>query len=174
MNITIVNITVIKAAAALALAALAACSHSSSPDASAVLQGDGYGLWAVNSSPDAWASSQACELSGSRAEEVVVVRPGSEAVAGTAMGAVKSDRGSGLAVSPEEEFIVARDARLDQEAARYRHIGITSPDDLARKYAKLCHLFETGEVPRKGEPCMTSAEARAFASDVLRIMSGET
>lgn len=94
----VVNVKLkILAPAALAAVALAACSHSA-PDASAVLRADGYSVWTVNGSPDAWASSQACGIGGSRAEEVVIVRSGSEAVARTAVSAVRSDRGSGLGV----------------------------------------------------------------------------
>jgi hypothetical protein len=75
----------------------------------------------------------------------------------------------------EEErdaFVAERDRLIAAEAEALKDIGITSADDLVKKYGALCHLYMTGEVPGPGDLQHTSDEARAFADGVLEIMHG--
>jgi hypothetical protein len=73
----------------------------------------------------------------------------------------------------ERDAFVAEHARLIAAGAEaLKDIGITSADDLVKKYGALCHLYMTGEVPGPGDLQHTSDEARAFADGVLEIMHG--
>ena len=71
-----------------------------------------------------------------------------------------------------DEFIAWRDRTQAEEADRLKGIGITDADNLNRKYAQLCNLWETGEIQRDDEIGFTSDEAREFADKVFTIMHG--
>ena len=71
-----------------------------------------------------------------------------------------------------DAWVAERDRVIAAEAEALKGIGITSTDDLVKKYGSLCHLYMTGEVPGPGDLQHTSDDARRFADGVLEIMHG--
>lgn len=71
-----------------------------------------------------------------------------------------------------DAWVAQRDRLIAAEAETLKGAGITGPGDFVAKYAALCHLYMTGEVPGEDEVTLSSDEARAFADGVLEIMHG--
>ena len=82
--------------------------------------------------------------------------------------------GFGMFDTAEERdaWVAERDRKIAADAATLAHIGITGADDFVEKYAALCHLYMTGEVPGPDDVIFTGDEARMFADGVLEIMHG--